>query len=704
MKIITSARRFNWLYGFLMALFLSGISSLNAQDRLIKGSVTHDGKHLNGVHVNNKSLGLNIFTDKKGFYEISGAAGDVLVFSYIGYETQEIIIKANNKIDVELQLEHTELDAVQLTTGYYSLKERTLTGNVTKISQKDFENQVVQSPLEALQGRVAGLEVQSMTGMSGQAPKVTIRGQTSIRGEISSQPLYVLDGVPINNKGIRTTNGIYDTETGLNPLATLNSSLIESIEVLKDADATAIYGSRGANGVIIINTKGGKPKETKFQMQAETGISWVGKFLKLMNTGQYLEMRREAFENDGVESTPANAPDLLLWDQNRYTDWQKELIGHHSEFQKYQGALNGGNDQTSFLLSGGFQKETTIFPGEYATQDNNLYANINHHSKDNKLHLTSSINYAYRKNNLFDAGLFVANGVRLSPNAPELFDSNENINWELDEFGNPSFINPLAGILNPNIIRMKTFQWNGGLSYELLDDLYLKVNIGINDLNIKNKQIRFKRNLNPLNQATGRSSTNVRNIERKHILVEPQINYIFKRDGHKVEALLGGTFQENEETELHVDALGYASESQVGNLALANEVNIITDRLTEYRYTAIFGRIGYSYANKYYLNLIGRRDGSSRFGTRNRFGNFGAVGGAWNFFKEAFTIDHLEWLNYGKLRASYGITGSDDIGDYQYLDLYQQIALYPGSLSLGGIIPQKLNNPYYQWEKIRNWK
>src|SRR5699024_5253750 len=141
---------------------------------------------------------------------------------------------------------------------------------------------------------------------------------------------------------------------GIDPLATLDPSLIESIEILKDADATAIYGSKGANGVIIINTKRGQQGNTKFEILAETGVSWVGKFIKMMNTEQYLEMRREAFANDGIEPTLANAPDLLFWDQNRYTDWQKELFGKKAEFQKYQATLSGGNAQTSFLISGGF--------------------------------------------------------------------------------------------------------------------------------------------------------------------------------------------------------------------------------------------------------------------------------------------------------------------------------------------------------------
>src|SRR5690625_811588 len=247
--------------------------------------------------------------------------------------------------------------------------------------------------------------------------------------------------------------------------------------------------------------------------------------MKLMNTDEYLEMRREAFENDGLEPTESNAPDLLLWDQNRYTDWQKELIGGNAEFQKYQASVSGGNNQTSFLLSGGFQKESTIFPGNFGFQNNNLHANINHSSQDNRLQLNTSINYGYRKSNLFNAGVFVGNGIILSPNTPALFDEDGNVNWELDEFGNPTFINPMAGLANPNINRIQSLQWNGNLNYQIIEGLQAKINIGLNHLQQNDKHLIYKSNANPLHAAVARSTTNLRMNNRKHLIIEPQLNY-----------------------------------------------------------------------------------------------------------------------------------------------------------------------------------
>lgn len=668
------------------------------QQQTITGTVSDHNGVLPGVSIHIKGTSTGALSNENGYYSIQANSGDVLVFSHIGYKTEEKKLSNELKIDVLLKEDIEQLAAVEITGGYYSLNERTKTGNVVKIGADQLQQQVIHSPMEALQGRVAGLEVQTRTGLSGQAPLVTLRGRGSIRG-FSDIPLYIIDGVPIENVGIRTVNSTYDTAIGLDPLATLDPSLIDSIEILKDADATAIYGSRGANGVIIINTKRGQAGKTKFELQTETGVSWVGKFMKLMNTEQYLEMRREAFENDGVTPNNSNAPDLMLWDQNRYTDWQKELIGGNAEFQKYQASVSGGSDQTSFLLSGGFQKEGTVFPGDFGFQNNNLLANINHRSQDNKFQINSSINYGYRKSNLFNAGLLMYNGIRLSPNAPALFDKDGNVNWEVDQFGNPTFINPMAGLGNPNVNRIESLQWNGNISHKFFEGLYVKLNIGLNQLKLDDKHLVYKKNMNPLQSATSLSTTDRQLTNRQHLIVEPQIHYDLKFRKHKINSLIGTTFQKNESEEIYLRGRGYFSESQVGSISLAEEKNVLSDNEVHYKYTALFGRFGYSYTDKYHFNFTGRRDGSSRFGEKNRFGNFGAVGLAWEFSKEDWIAENWDWLSFGKFRGNYGTTGSDNIGDYQYQNTYLQIRLQSGSLSNGGLIPSKLYNPYYKWEK-----
>src|SRR5699024_263925 len=217
-----------------------------------------------------------------------------------------------------------------------------------------------------------------------------------------------------------------------------------------------------------------------------------------------------------------------------------------AEFQKYQASVSGGNEQTSFLLSGGFQKESTVFPGDFGFQSNNLLANINHRSEDNRLHLNSSFNYGYRKSNLFNAGVFVSNGVRLAPNSPALFDENGKVNWELDEYGNPTFINPLAGLNNPNTFRMSSLQWNGNFEYQIVAGLKAKFNLGLNNLNQDDEQIKYKKKFNPLITPIIRRTTHIRReTARKNIILEPQLHYSLKLENHQIHSLIGGTLQKN---------------------------------------------------------------------------------------------------------------------------------------------------------------
>ena len=679
--------------------FLSISLTLSAQDLLVTGKVTDGNLPISGASIIIKNTTIGAVSDFDGRYSITAKPTDTLQISYLGYTTLTIPIQNRTNINVSLQEDIEQLAAVEITGGYYSLAERTKTGNVTKIDTDQLQQQVIHSPMEALQGRVAGLEVETRTGLKGQAPLVKLRGQKSLRGDLETQPLYIIDGIPIDNRGLGHLSAVYDGAVGVNPLATLDPSLIESIEILKDADATAIYGSRGANGVIIIITKRGQAGKTKFELQTETGVSWVGRFMKLMNTAQYLEMRREAFENDGVTPTNSNAPDLLLWDQNRYTNWQKELIGRKSEFQKYQGSLSGGTDRTSFLLSGGFQKEGTVFPGDFGFQNNYLMANINHRSKNNKLNLNTSINYSYQKSRLFQVGAFFSNMIRLAPNTPDLFDEEGNINWELDEYGNPTFKNPLYGLSNPNIMRLSNWQWNGQLQYRVLKGLEAQVNLGFNHLDQNDQEWFYKKNINPLHLSSAQSMSNNRINSRKNIIVEPQLNYTINFRKHGINSLIGSSFQKSTNAEKYLRGTGYYSESQVGNIALAEINSVLLDAIIDYRYAALYGRIGYSYENKYHINLTGRRDGSSRFGEKNRFGNFGAVGVAWDFYKEDFIVNTIPQISTGKIRGSYGVTGSDNIGDYQYRDTYYSLYVYPNSISKGGLAPSKLHNPSYSWEK-----
>src|SRR5690606_15666704 len=217
------------------------------------------------------------------------------------------------------------LDAVTVNAGYYTVKERERTGSIVKVTSEEIEIQPITSPLQSLEGRMAGVEVEQGSGITGLAPKIQIRGRNSLRNE-GNYPLYIINGIPVNSEPLRSA-GSSTNSSGIDPLSTLNLSNIESIEILKDADATAIYGSRGSNGVVLITTKKGSGGKTSLTIDMYSGVSIAAQRMKLLNTKQYLSMREQAFEDDGVTPSERNAPDLTLWDQSRYTDWQDLLFG-----------------------------------------------------------------------------------------------------------------------------------------------------------------------------------------------------------------------------------------------------------------------------------------------------------------------------------------------------------------------------------------
>lgn len=658
------------------------------QEVEVTGTVTDtQGQPLAGATIIVKGRTSGTMSDPEGYYRIQVSPKDVLIFSYVGFRKVEIPINNQERIDVQLEEEIMSLDEVTVNAGYYSVKERERTGSIAKVTAKDIEMQPVSTPLQSLQGRMAGVEVTQQSGVPGAWTQIQIRGQNSMRLE-GNYPLYIIDGVPVASTALITLSSL-PSPRGLDPLNTLNLNNIESIEVLKDADATAIYGSRGANGVVLITTKKGKgTDETMYDFNLYTGVGKVSNTMDLLNTEQYLEMRREAFANDGIENYPATAYDVNgTWDQNRYTDWQKELIGSTANITHLDGSVSGGSARTSFLLGGSYHKETTVFPGDFCYHKFTGNLNLNHRSKDDRFKATLSINYGTDKHELFNNSGIVSSAIWLPPNAPALYDEHGNLNWE-----NSSWNNPLAGQLKTQDMTTKNMVVNTVLNYTLLKGLDLKVSAGYTDMNTEDNTVEPIQSHAPIYQANWEHQSQYRTTKRNSWIVEPQILYSKNLGKGKLDALLGTTFQKNTSEIISVAGTGYSNESLIGNLAAAELTYVIEQSNINYAYTAIFGRIGYNWKQKYFINLTGRRDGSSRFGPENRFGNFGAVGAAWIFSEEDFFKKSLPFINFGKLRGSYGTTGNDQIPDYGYY------ALYRPTQGAGGLYPFQLANPDYGWE------
>lgn len=666
-------------------------NTLSTQQHQIQGTVTDGSNPLPGVTIAVKSKsGAAAISDYSGQYTISAAANDTLIVSFIGFKTAMIPVQGRKIVDVKLLYDTTTLQEVRVNAGYYSVKESERTGSIARITSKDIETQPVTNVLATMQGRMAGVSIIQTTGVPGGGFDIKIRGQNSLRTDANA-PLYIIDGVPYSSDPIGYNQTATTFPTVTSPLNNINPESIESIEVLKDADATAIYGSRGANGVVLITTKKGKAGKTTFTVKASTGAGTVTKFIKLMNTEQYLAMRRQAFVNDKLSQYKTRDYDINgIWDQNRYTDWQKELLGGTAQITNILGSVSGGSERTQFLLSGSYYTESSVFAGDFIYKKGGGQFSLNHQSENNKFRLTFSSGYNLQDNDqpAFD---FTAESRTLAPNAPALYSADGSLNWE-----NKTWSNPLRNLNAEYKSKTKDFITNTVLSYEVLPGLFIKSSLGYTNLITIETRTSPSTIFNPANNFTSaRSSIYVNNTDRSSWIAEPQISLEKDFAGGKFDILFGSTFQHQATSRIFHSGNGFSSNSLIYNLAAASILTVLLNDETQYKYQAFFGRLNYNWQQKYILNLTSRRDGSSRFGPGDQFSNFGAVGAAWLFSNENLFKDS-RWISFGKIRTSYGTTGNDQIGDYQFLDTYSTSGVnYNGII---GLQPTRLYNENFGWE------
>nr|WP_315233399.1 SusC/RagA family TonB-linked outer membrane protein [uncultured Flavobacterium sp.] len=664
------------------------------QQNQISGTITDGTSPLPGVTISIKGKRNNtVSSDFNGQYILSATATDTLIVSFIGFKTAIVPIKGRKTVNIQLQEDITSLQEVRVNAGYYSVKEKERTGSIARITAKDIEKQPVTNVLAAMQGRMAGVNIVQSSGIAGSGFDIKIRGQNSLRTD-GNAPLYIIDGVPYASDpiGVGYTATVMPLPTS--PLNNINPGDIESIEILKDADATAIYGSRGANGVVLLTTKKGKAGKTTFSFNLNRGTAQVTRFADLMKTEQYLEMRREAFANDGVTIYPANAYDVNgTWDLNRYTDWQKKLTGGTAQITNVQSSISGGSALTQFLISGNYGKETTVFPGDFNYQKGNIRVNLNHTSEDKRFKTNFAAGYTLQDNDQ-PAKDYTVESRTLAPNAPALYDEEGNLNWE-----NGTFNNPLRNLQGEFLAKTYDLVSNLMLSYRLLPNMEIKSNLGFTDLKHQESSSQPSTVYDPAWEVGPEYSLiSIGNSTRQSWIIEPQLNYRQNlQDDLELDVLLGSTFQQQTARKLVQRASGFTSNSLINNLAAASDIAVDIDDYSVYKYQAFFGRVNLNWKKKYIFNLTGRRDGSSRFGPGKQFAAFGAVGAVWLFSEESFLTNSV--LSFGKLRTSYGITGSDQIGNYQFFDTYSATGgNYQGVI---GLVPTRLFNPNFAWETNR---
>lgn len=658
-----------------------------AQDVFINGIVTDENKlPLPGVSVKAKGLNKATTTDGEGKFIIQLPSEDVvLVFSYIGYISTESKVKNGQALRITLKPDVGTLDDV-VVIGYGTTTKRLNTGSVSSITSKDIASQPVSDPLAALQGRVAGLDITGTTGYPGSGYNVRLRGTNSILA--GNNPLYIVDGIPFISTSIDQFTGANGNNS---PLNSINPADIERIDILKDADATAIYGSRGANGVILITTKKGKSGKMAVDAKAYSGAAFVNHKIKMLNTEQYLALRREALANDGISVADETIPDLKKWDQSLDNNWQEKLNGGTAKFTEAQLSLSGGSDLTNFLVSGTYRREGNVTPGDQNYQRGAVNMSLNHKSADNKFNLSTSLKYTADLNKSFITDL--TQYYNLSPNFP-VYGPDGKYYW----VGNSQ--NPMALFERDYESQTNNLFGNVLAKYNILDGLSAQVSLGYNRMTLKQTQTVPQISSNPLNYTE--SEAYYGNSELNSYIIEPQLDYVRKMGKGTLNLLLGGTFQSSINEGSNLLGAGYASDEQLKNPNAAVNLTSRNYNYSDYKYASVFGRATYNFDEKYILNGTFRRDGSSRFGPDKRFGNFGAIGAAWLFGNESFIKDNLRFLSYGKLRGSYGTVGNDQIGDYSYYDGWGPSSFpYAGSPTLG---PSRFSIPTYQWEVNRKFE
>lgn len=654
----------------------------------ISGTVRDkDGRPIPGVNIKISEKAKTIFTDKDGKFSFSAdRPNGILTISSVGYHSANV--PYGLKLTFEIVLKETEgsLDDV-VVIAYGTTTKRLNTGSTAKISSEEISRQPVSNPLEALYGRVPGLVVTSTGGLPGAAIKVQLRGRTSINSAISNDPLFIIDGIPFaaNNSDLSVIGR--NAAGSVSPFNSINPEDIERIDILKDADATSIYGSRGSNGVILIQTKKGKAGRTKIDANINYGWSKITRSSDWMNTKDYVSMRKEAFRNDNVAMTNAIAYDILVWDTTRYTDLKKLLLDKTSQSTNANLSVSGGSAETQFLISGSYNRQGTIIPGNFGNNRGSVLFNIGHSSKDKRFDITLSGNFVATKNNLTSNDL--SGYLNLPPNLPNLYDDNGRLNWS---FGGYSFTNPLAYLQRTYLGTTKNLISNLQTSYKLTDDLKFRTSLGYNLL-LSSEESRIPiSSLDPSTNPTGSSAFS--DASYSSVIIEPQLDYSRSLGDFKLNVLMGGSYQVNENKASSLIATGYTNDLLLGSPSAASTT--VSSSAADYKYAAAFSRINLNFKDTYILNLTGRRDGSSRFGPNRRFSNFGALGAAYVFSAAPLVARALPFLSFGKLRASYGLTGNDKIGDYAYLNTYS-----PRTTSFQGVYglsPTGLPNADYVWE------
>lgn len=666
-----------------------------AQAQTVSGRVTaaSDGSALPGVTVLEKGTTNGVTTGANGEYRLNVQPNATLVFRFIGMTTQEVAVQGRSTVNVQLEADQKLLEEV-VVVGYGTQERREVTGATAKVTSEDLQNLPVVGVDQALQGRAAGVQISQNSGTPGGGITVRVRGATSISA--SNQPLYVVDGVPL------TTGDFSQLGFGgqsVNAVSDINPNDIESIDILKDASAAAIYGSRAANGVVIITTKRGSAKKTQINLNAYYGVQNMWNEPNLLNAEEYKDIMVEAYVNDGYLAPDATFDDFVdfyyggLDFEPTNTNWVDEVT-RTASIQNYELSLSGGDAKTRYYLSGNyFDQEGVVIGSQYQRYSTRL--NLDHNVND-KFSIGTSIQLSRSENNRIVSdntlnGPF-ANSLAASPIWPVFYEDGS--------YTRPNYYytNPVAeGTENDDETTNLRAIGNVFAKYTVLPGLDVQVKGGYDALNVDERRYTATNYPGSSATAVGGSATKAISTVTKRLLeATASYNKTFG-DAHSLSTVIGTSSENNVIDQTFVTGEGFPGE-QFRYVSSAAIVNAGGDFETENYLVSFFGRANYSYLDKYLLGVNFRADGSSRFGENNRYGYFPSVSVGWRVLEEDFLTD-LDFLSELKLRASYGVTGNQEIGNFNYRALYSVV----NYTNAPGIALTQLPNPDLKWEETQQF-
>ncbi len=662
---------------------------IEQQMKTLKGTVTDaKGEPIIGANIKVEGTNIGTITNMDGQFTLNVPENAILQISYIGFISQNIKVGTDKSITVQLQEDSQSLDEV-VVVGYGTMKKSDLTGSVSSLTSDNFKTGTDLTPQQLMQGSFSGVNISQNSGKPGGSNTIRVRGGTSITA--SNDPLYVIDGVPIstsagvNQSNISTSTTDFFDQEPVNPLANINPGDIESINILKDASATAIYGSRGANGVIMITTKKGKQGVRQLDYSFNLGISTVAKKLDVLTGDEY----RSTVSDLG----------LTLDDKGMNTDWQ-DIIFRTAISQNHHLSFMSGSEHTNYRASVGYSNQNGILKGS-GMKSANGRVNINHKALNDKLKL--DMNLSYGETDSDQAPLSNTVGSEMGSSMlyeAYVFNPTYPIyNEEGDYYDVPPYrVNP-ASFSKELLDKRSTSQFLGNLTvdWNFYKPFTFQVNIGYNKNTINRNSYISKSNL--LGNSNNGYVT-VQKLSDYSKLLETILKYNQDFGNHHINAMIGYSWQYFYDEGQTTKAYGFLSDNfKWYSLAAAQTVESISSYAESNTLISMYGRVNYNFADKYLLTATVRRDGSSRFGSGNKWGIFPSVAASWRISQEDFFRNDV--VSDLKLRASFGITGSQEIGNYNSLSTLG--ALSNGYL-IGGkkitiVLPQQYTNPDLKWEQ-----